>query len=113
MYQFYKSVEIATKSYRSVYGGLLVCFSDSIGLDCFIEGSRLNIKGFLLEHQDDYDSLSEAYKAAQRSETIENLLGEEKQEFYLQPLMLKFRRTEQNKGLRQNWPDAKRFQWER
>lgn len=84
VYQFYKRVEIATKSYRSGYGGL-VGFSDSIGLDCFIEGSRLNIKRYLLEHQDDYNSLSEAYKIAQRFEAIENAIGEEKQEFFQQP----------------------------
>jgi len=60
---------------------LVVGFSDSIGLECFIEGSRVNKKGCILEHQDDYDCLLEAYKVAQRFEAIENVLGEEKQEF--------------------------------
>ena len=101
-------MEIATKSYRSGYVGL-VGFSNSVGLDCFIEGSRINIKRYLLEHQDDYDSLSEAYKVAQRFEAIENALGEE-QEFLSAAVDTKFGWARQNEGLRQNWPDEKRDQ---
>ena len=108
VYQFYKRVEIATKSYRSGYVGL-VGFTNSVGLDCFIEGSRINIKRYLLEHQDDYDSLFEAYKVAQRFEAIENALGEE-QEFLSAAVDTKFGWTGQNEGLRQNWPDEKRDQ---
>ena len=48
VYQFYKRVKIATKSYRSGYSGL-VDFFDSTELDCFIEGSRLNNKRCSLE----------------------------------------------------------------
>jgi hypothetical protein len=108
VYQFYKRVEIATKSYRSGYGGV-VGFSDSIGLDCFIE-SRLNIKRYLLEHQDDYNSLSEAYKIAQRFEAIENAIGEERQEFLSAAVDTEFCWTGQKEGLRQNWPDVKHDQ---
>jgi hypothetical protein len=65
-------VEVATKSYRSGYGGLILVW-------------RINIKRYLLEHQDVYNSLYEAYKIAQRFEVIENAIGEEKQEFFQQP----------------------------
>ena len=56
-------------------------FPEGIALHCFVEGSRVNIKRYLLEHEEEYSTLKEAYKVAKRYESIENAVLEEKQEF--------------------------------
>ena len=67
----------------------------------------MNIKRYLLEHEEEYSTLKEAYKVAKRYESIENAVLEEKQEFLSAAVGFGMRTTWQDEELRRGWYDVK------